>query len=192
MANCREDFWYRQNSITYRNEKIILSDFNKNWIDKSSIEEKSIFGSVNLTQLIKEPTRVTPACQSLLDQILVSHPNRFLKAGVMSDCLSDHSIVYCIWKMKLPKLPPKLIRIRQYKKLNVDQVINDLISINWDRYQLIPNVHDAWDFLLSELNETIDKHAPFKTTKVKGVHLPWVTSDLICIFRQRDNAWAVY
>lgn len=179
-------------SITYKNELIILGDFNKNWLVKSSSKEKNIFGRLNLTQLISEPTRVTSTCQSLLDWILVSHPNRFLKAGVMSDCLSDHSPVYCIWKIKLPKLPPKLIKIRQYKKMNVDRFIDDLISIKWDRYQLIPNVQDAWDFLYSEFTEVLDKHAPLKTIKVKGNHLPWITSDLISIFRQRDNAWATF
>ncbi len=38
----------------------------------------------------------------------------------------------------------------------------------------------------------IDKHAPLKTIKVKGNHLPWVTSDLISVFRQRDRAWAKF
>lgn len=128
--------------------------------------------------------------QSLLDWILVSHPNRFLKSGIMSDCFSDHAIVYCIWKMKLPKLPPKLISIQQYKKLNVDLFIHDIIAINWDRYQLIPDVQNAWDFLHSELTTIINNHAPLKMTKVKGRHLPWISADLISLFRQRDAAWA--
>ncbi len=88
----------------------------KIWLDKSSDKEKNIFNSLNLTQLITEPTRVTARSQSLLDWILVSHPNRFLRAGVMSYCFSDHSIIFCVWKIKLPKSPSKLIQIRQYKK----------------------------------------------------------------------------
>ncbi len=100
--------------------------------------------------------------------------------------------MYCIWEIKLPKFPPKLIRIRQYKNINIDQFINDLISINWDRYQLITNVHDAWDFLYSEFTKVRDKHARLKTAKAKGGHLPWIASDLISIFRQRDNAWATF
>ena len=180
------------NSIKFINEIILLGDFNKNWLDKSAAKDKNSFGNLNLTQLISEPTRVTPTCQSLLDWILVSHPNRFLKSGIMSDCFSDHAIVYCILKIKLLKLPPKLINIRQYNKLNLDYFINDIISINWDRYQLIPNVQDAWDFLFSELNTVIDKHAPLKTNKVKGRHLPWISADLIRLFRQRDAAWAIF
>ncbi len=87
---------------------------------KSSDKEKNIFHSLNLSQLITEPMRVTAQTQSLLDWILVSHPNRFLRAGVMSDCFSDHSIIVCVWKIKLPKSPYRLIRIRQYKKLNLN------------------------------------------------------------------------
>lgn len=51
----------------------------------------------------------------------------------MSDCFSDHSIIFCVWKIKVPKLPPKLIKIRQHKKLNLDLFIHDLISVNWNR-----------------------------------------------------------
>ena len=180
------------NSIKDRNELAILGDFNKNWLDKSSSSAKNIIRNLNLTQLINEPTRVTSTTQSLLDWILVSHPNRYIKSGIMSDCFSDHCTVFCIWKIKLPKLPPKLIQIRQDKKINVDSFINDLISVNWDRFQILSNVHDAWTFLHTELTNIIDKHAPFKTIKVKGRHLPWITSELISTFRQRDKAWAVY
>ncbi len=70
------------NSITDKNELIILGDFNKNFLDKSSNKAKNIIGELNLTQLITEPTRVTPTCQSLLDWILVSHPNRCIKSFI--------------------------------------------------------------------------------------------------------------
>ena len=76
------------------NELLLLGDFNRNWLDKSSNTVKSKCNSINLTQLITEPTRVTKNTMSLLDWILVSHPNRIIKSGVMSDCLSDHSIIF--------------------------------------------------------------------------------------------------
>ena len=180
------------NSINDKNELILLGDFNKNWTDKSSNTAKNILGNLNLTQLITEPTRVTPTTQSLLDWILVSHPNRFIKSGILPDSFSDHCIIFCTWKIKLPKLPPKFINIRQYKKININQFINDLISVNWDRFQIIPNVHEAWNFFHSEFMKIVDRHAPFKTIKVKGSHLPWVSSELISIFRQRDMAWGTY
>ena len=96
-------------SISSKNELIILGDFNKNWLDKSSAKDKNNFENLNLTQLIKEPTRITPKSQSLLDWMLVTYPDRFVEAGILSDCLSDHSVIYCIWKIKISKLPPKSV-----------------------------------------------------------------------------------
>ena len=79
--------------------------------------------------------------------------------------------------------------MRQNKNINVDSFNNDLISINWDRFQLIPSVDDAWNFFHSEVTEVIDNHAPFKTFRVKGRRLPWINTHLINLFKQRDKAW---
>lgn len=38
----------------------------------------------------------------------------------------------------------------------------------------------------------IDKHAPFRTIRVKGRHLPWISAYLINLFKERDRAWAKY
>lgn len=43
------------NSFEKHYEMIILGDFNSNWFDRSSVSDRNLFGSVNLTQLIKEP-----------------------------------------------------------------------------------------------------------------------------------------
>lgn len=76
--------------------------------------------------------------------------------------------------------------------MDTDLFINDLISINWDRYRLIPNVQDAWDFLHSEFTEVVDRHTPWKILKVKGRHLHCISAELISLFRQRDKAWAKF
>lgn len=38
----------------------------------------------------------------------------------------------------------------------------------------------------------VDKHAPWEVAKVKGSHLPWINSELISLFRERDKAWAKF
>lgn len=136
------------NSLERHNEMIILGDFNRNWLDRSSSIDRNLISSVNLTQLIKEPTRVDYRSSSLLDWILVTHPERIVKSGVMSDCLSDHSVIFCVWKIKIPSSPPRFIRVRQCKNINVHCFILDLIAIRWERFQLIPYVDDAWTFFL--------------------------------------------
>ena len=180
------------NSLSCPTELIILGDFNWNWNSPASSNEKKLFESIHLTQLITEPTRVTDTTSTLLDLIFVSHPNRITKSGVLPDCFSDHCVIYCVWKINLPRLPPKLINIRQSKQINIENFIQDVVSIDWDRFQLIPFVNEAWSFFLEEFTKVIDKHAPWKSVRVKGRHLPWINSDLISLFRRRDNAWAKY
>lgn len=67
-----------------------------------------------------------------------------------------------------------------------------MISINWERYHLIPNVQDAWSLFCTEFTNVVDKHAPWKTVRVKGNHLPWVNSEPISLFRLRDKVWTTF
>lgn len=116
-------------SLKKHNEMIILGDFNINWLDRSSSSHQNLFSSINLTQSINEPTRVDIRSSSLLDWILVTNPERIIKSGVMADCLSDHSVIFCVWKIKIPSSPPKYIRFRQCKNINVDSFSQDIISV---------------------------------------------------------------
>ncbi len=85
----------------------------------------------------------------------------------MSDCLSDHSVIFFIWKIKIPRSPPKYITLRQCKNINFDCFIHDLTTINWDRLELIPFVEDAWNFFYTEFNNVID----VGNTQLMGVSL---------------------
>jgi len=85
-------------------EILLLGDFNLNWSDAGTLTERNMFNGSNLTQIIKEPTRISPSCKSLLGWILVTHPNRIIKSGVLSDCFSDHSIIIAFGKFQFPVL----------------------------------------------------------------------------------------
>ncbi len=106
------------NSLGRQNKFIILGDFNCNWLDRSSHKDRNLFDSVHLTQLINKPTRVDSRSSSLLDWILVSNPDRIVKSGVMPDCLSDHSVIFCVWKIEVPRSSPKFITFSQSKNIN--------------------------------------------------------------------------
>ena len=95
-------------------------------------------------------------------------------------------------KLHYPRLPPKVIRVRQSKHLNPESFIQDLLDIHWHRHHLNPFIEDAWHFFHTEVLKVIDKHAPWISVRVKGHHLPWVNADLIHSFKQRDKAWEKY
>lgn len=58
--------------------------------------------------------------------------------------------------------------MRQIKNINNDHFIKEGIDMDWDRYQLIPYVENAWNYLLSEFTKVVDKHAPMKNYESKG------------------------
>lgn len=101
------------NSLDDHTEMILLGDFNNNWLVGSCRYDRNLFSSSNLTQLITEPTRTDSNSSSLPDWILVTHPDRIISSGVLPDSFSDHSMIYCVWKINILRLPPKLIRVRQ-------------------------------------------------------------------------------
>ncbi len=92
----------------------------------------------------------------------------------------------------MPHLPPKLIKVRKSNNTNPEHFIQDVLNINWERFQLIPPVEDARNYFYTEFVKIIDKHAPWISAKVKGRHQPWIKGDLIYLFRQRDKAWKKY
>lgn len=101
-------------------------------------------------------------------------------------------MVYCVWRTLIPHTAPKLIKIRQLKKCNPELFITDIVNINWEKFQSIPSVEDAWNYFYSEVLNIIDKHAPWKVIRVKGKHLPWITAELLNLFREKDRAWKKY
>ena len=84
------------NSLDRPGEMIVPGDFNKNWLERVSLKDKNVFSSINLTQIMTEPTRVDRTSSTLLDWILVTRPDRIIKSGVLPYSLSDHSIIFCL------------------------------------------------------------------------------------------------
>lgn len=113
---------------------------------------------------------------SLLDGILVTKPERVTKSGVKSDCLSDN----LTGKLKSQVLR-LIIRLREGKTYECR------LFINWDRFQLIPFVDDAWNLFYPEVTKIIDNHAFMKANRVKGRHLPWISRHLLSRFKQKQG-----
>ena len=47
---------------------------------------------LDLTQLIKDPTRICESCQSIIDLILVSDVQKICQQGVIECGMSDHTL----------------------------------------------------------------------------------------------------
>ncbi len=93
-------------ALTLGKEIIVVGDLNCDVLKPDSPSAVALLNfceSVNLTQLIKEPTRVTENSASLIDVIMTSNVNLVENHGVVSSHISDHYLTYASVKLKMPK-----------------------------------------------------------------------------------------
>ena len=99
----------------------------------------SFCATVNATQLIDKPTRVTENSRSLLDVILVSDPVLVKSSGVLEITISDHFLVYVVINLRSPKQAPTYLVTRSFRNYKADQFANEIAHIPWDTMNLHSN-----------------------------------------------------
>ena len=118
-----------------RKEVMFLGDFN---IDMLTENESSVGSSYSisnfcdkfcLTNTISVPTRVTASTKTLLDVILVSHPERFVSSGTLRLGISDHDLIYIVRKQRLPKPNVRSIEYRSMKNFDEPAFLSSLSDI---------------------------------------------------------------
>ncbi len=90
---------------TNYNPKIIICG-DLNWTKHGENLSEFVFTN-NFTLHIKEPTRITDKCATILDQFVTNIPDQVRHAGVLTplpDC--DHCLIELSLKLKIPKLKP--------------------------------------------------------------------------------------
>ena len=101
---------------------------------------QSKLDALNLTQIIKEPTRYNPNSVSkgtLIDVILTNWPSKYTSA-VFNQDLSDHCLIACIRYGAAVKRPP-LITVKCSLKHFCEQAfLIDLARVSWKDIDLIP------------------------------------------------------
>ena len=87
----------------------ILGDLNCNLLNSSDLASQALVNfcvSFNLTQLIRQPTRITESSTTLIDVILTSHENSIVDTQVMPSSISDHDLIYVVLKLKRQRPKP--------------------------------------------------------------------------------------
>ena len=99
-----------------------MGDINCNLLsqdyDTYTSELVNIFDIYGLTQMITEPTRITPVSQTLIDLCITNYPEKISSSGVLPLGISDHSLIYIVRKIAYP--------IRQLQKLLEEEISNIL------------------------------------------------------------------
>ena len=85
-------------ALTYGKEVFIIGDLNIDILKKNQ-ESRALMNlcsSLNLTQLITSPTRVTSQSSTLIDVIMTTNTALVAESGVMENHISDHYLIYTV------------------------------------------------------------------------------------------------
>ena len=175
-----EKAWLKTSNI------VLLGDFNcdfKLWKGYSGLSTnaeklRSIFEMFNMQNVVTENTRVTPTSSSLLDLIVTTRKDLINTSGVFPLGISDHNLVYATMRLKNKRPPPKYVKTRNYKKLNLDNFKRDMETAPFHIASLFDDPDDvlwAWQSLFVDI---CDEHAPWKEVKIRSRSAPWITNEI--------------
>ena len=174
-------------------EAIIMGDTNCDYLNQSSNDTKhmkKIAHKLGFSHIIKEATRTTADTKTNIDHIFTNMPEFVRVSGVIHCGISDHDAVYMIRNMRVSKphkLPPKILNVRNFRKFDQVAFQLDIQRIPTEQITFVSkDVNEMWLLWKTFFLDILNKHAPITNIKVKSNHLPYVTSELRGLIRQRD------
>ena len=140
-----------------------------------------------MKQIIDLPTRIAEHSESQIDLIFTDNVHKIIDFGVKDFGISDHSMVYCVFKSGLMKVPPKTLEYRSFKSYNKSAFRQDLKNVPWqvalNNPEDLEGCVQTWNKLFTQVAED---HAPTKTRRVRGTPTPWMTSEIATLMRDRN------
>ena len=153
-----------------KNGSVLMGDSNIDRLGKRSASRfpKSFAIDNDMKQLINELTRITEYSKTLIGLIFTNREHKIVLSGIIHTTLSNHSLVFCVMKGGVPKLPPKKFEHRSFKNDNKMKFVNDLSQVPGSVIDGVENVSDVaflWERLFSEI---ANEHALLKIKRAKG------------------------
>jgi len=75
--------------------------------------------------MIQEATRSTISSCTLLDLFVTTTKDLISFTGVFPLGISDHDLIYAIIRLKNKRPPPKFIKTRNYKRMDIEKFKHD-------------------------------------------------------------------
>ena len=110
-----------------------------------------------------------------------------IKSGI-----SDHYMIYSVLRHSKTKCSGKSITYRSFKHFKPHKFLHDvrigLVALKLHEISEITRAWDAWKGFFLSLT---DKHAPYKTCRVRSTKPPWLNADLLKLIKERDKLYAL-
>ena len=159
-------------------------------------EIEDLFASLNLSQIISEPTNFQPGKRpSCIDLIVTDQPNLVLESGTRSslDLTCHHEIVYCKVNFKIPPPPPIDRMIWHYNKANTAAIRRSMLNFPWNE-QLSLNLDINWQtkFFTETVLNIMSNFIPNEIKRIVPRDPPWITKSLKTMLKRKNRLYKNY
>ncbi|XP_020617900.1 uncharacterized protein LOC110055830 [Orbicella faveolata] len=124
------------------------------------------------------PTRITADSKSLIDLVITSQPSKIQTSGSIDLGISDHHLIFAVFKVARSNPKPKVISTRNYKLLDTKIDRSDFHQAPWHITGLFDDIDDsvdAWQYLY---NEILHHHLPRRDVRIRDNSLPWINTSI--------------
>ena len=119
-----------------------------------------------MSQLISEPTRITPTSRTLIDLCITSSPEEISNSGVVHLGIRDHCLVFMALKICYERTGiHHTIETRVFKNFNHHHFLDDVAQQPWNSVYSETNAEAMWDVWKTLFMEVVDKHAPLQNKR---------------------------
>ena len=142
----------------------------------------------SLTEIIRDPTRITSTASSLLDHILTNAEKRISQKGVIDVGLPNHLLIYCTRKILRAKANMhNQIRVPSLKTYTLKRFVEVLKKINFLNYNIFSDINVAYSDLVEKITTLIDKVAPYKEVRIKNNTQDWFDDEVAEAIKLREK-----
>jgi hypothetical protein len=157
-------------------------DFNINILNTSNSftqQFNNILTTLDLSQLIHSPTRISRTSSTLLDTFITNNTQAISHSGVLPHPpITDHETIYTCYKFQKPKFLPYFRTIRNMKNFVVNDYMQTIRTAPFHQIYTNTNPDHMLNTLTQIIKTSIDIHAPFIKIRINKPPTPWITSDI--------------
>ena len=159
-------------------------------------ELEDLFTSLNLSQIINEPTNFTPHKNpTCIDLIFTDQPNLVLSSGTRSslDPKCHHDIIHCRVNYKIPPPPPHERTVWHYDRANSEAIQRSLKAYPWVQ-QFNLNNDTNWQVkqFTEVVHNVLSNFVPHDIKKIVPRDPRWITKTLKTKLKQKNRLYKNY
>jgi len=139
------------------------------------------------TNATHEVRRTINCSSALLDNALISHPERLATSGKLQVGINDHDLLFVVKKQKLPKPKGRIIEFRSLKNVDQNAFVSDPRNVPWNSSYTFESIDDIWSHWSGLFKQVLALHAPMKRTQLCNNQLPWISPDIQKLIRIRNR-----